>query len=291
MSFILNVVFRLLSFIPSRLMLWFTYPLGSLTWKLSPTKRTSTQKNLKACYPDLDEGQRDVLGKESMRHYAYTALEMGKAWHWHKDRLLKQFDEPEGMHFLQEALAGKKGVLALVPHYGAWEFSGPGFGDTGVTALYKPGGNQKLDNQLLQKRLRQGTDMAATNGSGLKKVYRHLNEGRLVLQLPDQDPSAGQGRFVPFFGIPAWTGVLAPRLVQRTGCKVVFAACVRTGEGRYKMVFQPAEELMYSPDIDEALAALNRGVERIISIDSAQYLWAYKRFKTRPEGEPGFYGG
>ena len=125
MSFILNVVFRLLSFIPSRLMLWFTYPLGSLTWKLSPTKRTSTQKNLKACYPDLDEGQRDVLGKESMRHYAYTALEMGKAWHWTRSRLLKQFDDLvlryHGRVYLsKDARLSPATFRKMYPHYPEW---------------------------------------------------------------------------------------------------------------------------------------------------------------------------
>jgi KDO2-lipid IV(A) lauroyltransferase len=41
--------------------------------------------------------------------------------------------------------------------------------------------------------------------------------------------------------------------------------------------------------MDEALAAMNRGVERCVEVDPAQYLWAYKRFRRRPEGEPRFY--
>ena len=255
MPFILNVIFRLLSFIPARAMNALSYPLGALAWHLSPTKRNSTQKNLQACYPHLDAQQRHKLGRESMRHYIFTVLETGKAWHWSREKLCQQFDDPQGMQHLFEAMTCDAGVLALVPHFGAWEFSAQGFGDSGVTALYKPGDHKDFDDRLLKKRLRQGTAMAATNRSGLKKVYRQLSEGKLVLQLPDQDPSVGQGRFVSFFGVPAWTGILAPRLIQRTGCKVVFAACVRIGKGRYQMVFQPANESVYSPDIDESLAA------------------------------------
>jgi KDO2-lipid IV(A) lauroyltransferase len=289
MPFVLNVVFRLLSLIPSRLMVWLSYPLGRLIWWVSPTKRNSTQKNLLACFPDLSEIERLKLGRESMRHYVFTVLEMGKAWNWSSERLRQQFDKAEGLEHLIDALAENKGVLALVPHYGAWEFSAQGFGKTSVMALYKPSEHEEINQQLLEKRLRQGTQMAATNRSGLKKIYHQLSDGGLVLQLPDQDPSGGQGHFAPFFGVQAWTGVLAPRLVQRTDCKVLFAACVRTGKGRYRMVFQAAEEEIYSADVDVALAALNRGVERIIEVDPAQYLWAYKRFKTRPEGEPRFY--
>ncbi|MFT5140505.1 MAG: KDO2-lipid IV(A) lauroyltransferase [Lysobacterales bacterium] len=289
MPFVLNVLFRLLSLIPARVMIWLSHPLGRLVWAVSPTKKNSTEKNLLACYPDMNEKERMELGRESMRHYIFTVMETGKAWHWPRDRLRKQLEEPEGLEHLLSALAENKGVLALVPHFGAWEFSAQGFGETSVMALYKPGEHAEFDRQLLEKRLRQGTEMAATTRPGLKKIYQQLNEGGLVLQLPDQDPSGGQGRFVPFFGIPAWTGVLAPRLVQRTDCKVLFVACVRAKNGRYRMVFQPAEEAIYSADTDQALAALNRGVEKIIELDRAQYLWAYKRFKTRPEGEPRFY--
>jgi KDO2-lipid IV(A) lauroyltransferase len=32
--------------------------------------------------------------------------------------------------------------------------------------------------------------------------------------------------------------------------------------------------------------ALNRGVEAAVRSLPAQYLWAYKRFKTRPAGAP-----
>jgi len=38
-----------------------------------------------------------------------------------------------------------------------------------------------------------------------------------------------------------------------------------------------------------ATARLNRWIEDEIGRNPAQYLWVHKRFKTRPEGEPGFY--
>ena len=289
MVFLVNFVFRIFSLIPSGMLISLSYPLAWLVWKASPTKRNSTIKNLQACYPEMRESNRMVLARESMRHYVCNALETGKAWHWSKERMLGQFDEPMGLEHLHAARAGGKGVLALLPHFGAWEFSTQGFEDAQVMALYKPGAHASFDEKLLDKRLRQGTRMAATNQSGLKMVYRQLSEGGIVVQLPDQEPSKGQGRFIPFFGIPTWTGVLAPRLIQRTGCKVLFVVCRRTPKGRFQMVFLPPADAIYSQDIDESLAALNHGVEQCVEVEPVQYLWAYKRFKTRPEGEPRFY--
>jgi len=39
----------------------------------------------------------------------------------------------------------------------------------------------------------------------------------------------------------------------------------------------------------EALTEVNRCIERCIEVDTEQYLWAYKRFRNRPKGEPSFY--
>jgi KDO2-lipid IV(A) lauroyltransferase len=42
-------------------------------------------------------------------------------------------------------------------------------------------------------------------------------------------------------------------------------------------------------DVEGDTARLNRFIESQILQQPAQYLWVHKRFKTRPEGEPGLY--
>jgi len=69
----------------------------------------------------------------------------------------------------------------------------------------------------------------------------------------------------------------------------VLIACERLPGGRFRVNFMRADEDVYSADMETSLAAVNRGVERCIALDPAQYLWSYKRFKTRPEGEEPFY--
>jgi KDO2-lipid IV(A) lauroyltransferase len=48
---------------------------------------------------------------------------------------------------------------------------------------------------------------------------------------------------------------------------------------------------IYSEDMREALTEVNRRIEQCIEVDTTQYLWAYKRFRNRPEGEKSFYKG
>jgi KDO2-lipid IV(A) lauroyltransferase len=127
------------------------------------------------------------------------------------------------------------------------------------------------------------------SAQGVRALFAHLRNGKGAGILSDQEPSRGQGRFAPFFDLRALTGVLAPRIARKTGCKVFFAVAERVPAGRFRIHLLPGEDALGGDDLDAALAAVNRGVENCIAIDPAQYLWSYKRFKTRPEGETPFY--
>ena len=288
--FIATSVLRVLSWLPAGGPYWLARRLAGLWMRLSPTKRNSTFKNLERCYPDLSAEEREVLARESFVHYVASVLEAGHNWYWPVEKLIGRCDELVGRELLSEGLEAGKGVLVLAPHFGAWEYLGiylQGFYD--IAVLYKPPSDPRLDKALRDRRGRGGANMLPANAQGIRALFAHLRNGLGAGVLPDQEPSRGQGRFAPFFGVPALTGVLAPRIARKTGCKVVFAGCKRLPGGRYRIHVQPAEEAIADPDLDMALAALNRGVERCVELDPVQYLWSYKRFKTRPEGAPPFY--
>ena len=78
-------------------------------------------------------------------------------------------------------------------------------------------------------------------------------------------------------------------MAQRTGAPVVFAVCERRKNGRYCVHLFKTNPSIYSENMREALTEVNRGIEQCIEVDTAQYLWAYKRFRNRPEGEESFY--
>jgi KDO2-lipid IV(A) lauroyltransferase len=48
-------------------------------------------------------------------------------------------------------------------------------------------------------------------------------------------------------------------------------------------------EVTAAASLEVSAAALNQGVEAAVRSLPAQYLWVYKRFKTRPPGEAKLY--
>ena len=287
---IAKVILRLLSWLPAGGPYWLARRLAGVWMMLSPTKRHTTITNLSRCFPEMPEEKRAKLARESFVHYVASILEAGHNWYWPVDRLLGQCEALLGKGLLSQGLTKGRGVLVLAPHFGAWEYLGiylSRFPE--IAILYKPPADPRLDKALLERRSRGGANMLPANAKGIRTLFAHLRNGKGGGILPDQEPSRGQGRFAPFFGVPALTGVLVPRIARKTGCKVYFSVAERRPGGRYRVHVIPADEAIGGDDLETALAAVNHDVERCIAIDPAQYLWSYRRFKTQPEGEPPFY--
>ena len=286
----IRAVMRLFSWITPRAAKYLAPPLAAVVWYSVPRLRRVTRLNLKAAYPEMDAKQRKKVGRASMTHYVKGLFEAGMLWHWPLERLYGLFDEVQGMEQVDELISLGKGLIVAAPHYGSWEMLNLYLHSKGEAAiLYKPSKHPDIDALLTEKRARAGAEMVAATGKGLRRMYQLLKEGYFVALLPDQEPTGGGGQFAPFFGIEALTGVLLPRMAQRTGAPVVFAVCERRKGGRYCVHLFTTDPSIYSEDMREALTEVNRRIEQCIEVDREQYLWAYKRFRNRPEGEKSFY--
>ena len=290
MVYMVKFVLWLLSLMPAAMPYWLAERGAGLVLRLSPVKRHTTVRNLQRCFPDLDPDERERWIRESFKHYLCSVLETGHNWYWPVEKLQALCDGMVNEHLVEEALASRRGVVVLAPHFGAWEYLGIYLQRIpDIAILYKPPSHPGLERALLAKRQRGGANLIPATAAGLRQLYAHIRAGKGAGVLPDQQPSRGQGRFVPFFGIPALTGVLAPRLVQRTNCVVLACVCERLRGGRYRVHVLPVDESIHSEDLIESLTAVNGAVEDCIAIDPPQYLWSYRRFKTQPEGQADFY--
>ena len=290
MIYLAKSVLWLLSLMPAGMPYWLSGKGAGLWMRLSPVKRHTAERNLERCYPEMDSAQRKRMVRDSFRHYLCSILETGHNWYWSLDKLESLCDGIINLELFWESRAAGRGVVALAPHFGAWEYLGVYLqGVADIAILYKPPSNPGLEKALLARRRRGGGKLIPATASGLRELFAHIRSGEGAGVLPDQQPSTGQGRFAPFFGHPALTGVLVPRLVQRTGCVVLATVCERLEGGRFRVHLIPVDEEIHSDDMVTSLTAMNRAIERLIAIDPAQYLWSYRRFKAQPEGAEPFY--
>lgn len=250
----------------------------------------TTRTNLRICFPHLSEQEREELVKASIIELAKVVSEMGASWLWQPDKLLGKLKEVEGKELVEEALK-KSGAIIIAPHLGNWEILGVYLGwHYQATCMYRPPKYPLLDALIFNARERSKMQMAPTDRKGVVALLKALKKRGCVGILPDQVPDISSGEFAPFFGQPALTMTLLSNLLQKSGAVAICGYVERLPKGSgFKLIFKAADEGIYSANIAESVAALNRSIESCVTNIPAQYQWEYKRFKRQPNGEPSVY--
>jgi len=108
-----------------------------------------------------------------------------------------------------------------------------------------------------------------------------LKRAEAVGFLPDQVPGVGEGDWADFFGRPAYTATLAPKLAARAdiACFLAYARRLPRGAG-YAIVLRPLPEALPG---ESGPRRINRALEALVRECPGQYLWGYNRYKT-PRG-------
>lgn len=255
--------------------------LGHLYYKLGKKRVHIARVNMKLCYPELSESQREDRVKNSFLEAGTWFMEAGAVWTWPSEKILSLVTV-KNIELYERAVAGDKGVILAVPHLGNWEIMGPYVSTTREFACFykdsekNPGVSQFVN----QQRSRYGAVMAPTNRSGVRCLYKHLKAGKVVGLLPDHNPTEEMGVFAPFFGQPALTGTLTSSLARKNGATVLAGAVVRTARG-FEIHFFEVEN-QHSGDPVQAATSLNQAIEKCIALAPEQYQWVYPRFKKRP---------
>lgn len=247
-------------------------------------------RNVERAYPQQSRQWHLNTTKASIVSTAITALEFTKTWGMPPDFSLSQVREVHGQALFDEALASGRGVMCIVPHWGTWEVLNAWVNNfVAPTIMYKPGKQPGVDALVLEARARLRATIVPTDDSGVRATFKTLKKGGFTAILPDHTPKDNGGIFAPFFGTSTWTGVMVPKLIQRTQCAVIVLGCMRRADGQgYDVYVLPADPAVHDQDLASATAAMNRSMEALVAIAPEQYQWTYKRFKKN-EHEPDFY--
>ncbi len=257
---------------------------GRVSWALQDRASKVTLENLSIAYPELSDGERRKLARESLIETGRLAAEIcviqSRSFEWLQSRIFST----QGEELIKNELAKGKGIIFLAPHLGNWEVLSltlPTYGK--LTALYQPPKQLYLEPLIKSSREKTGAQLVPTNRKGVALLLKSLRSGGITAVLPDQNPNAGFGEFSPFYGVPAYTMTTVHGFSQRADCAVMMGFVKRVPKG-FETVFLEAPKEIYSEDLAESLAALNKGVEECISYCPTQYQWEYKRFKNSLDG-------
>jgi lauroyl/myristoyl acyltransferase len=281
-------MFRLFSLLPHRLIWWFGAVIGEFAFRFHRT--TTIKLNLAMCFPELDETARERLRRRYYHNAGRVFMALGFSWFGSEARY-RRLCSFTGQAHLDVLRASGKGVLFLAPHFVALEAGGIRLQlEYPFIGLYR-----KPRNPMLHQALRAGMThlggLVVERYENLRPVIKAVREGYFLYYLPDQDPDREDDDFVfaPFFAIPTATYTAYARLARLMNAAVVPITTVITPRGYEIRIDAPLQDFPVGDDLADA-ARLNAVIERMVRAVPEQYLWSYRRFKTRPDGAPSPYG-
>lgn len=287
---IVMLLMRLTALMPLRLSQAVGKAIGTLSWRLDTRSAKVTRVNINECFPELPVEERSRLMRQSLCHTGMMLMETPAAWLGSLDRVLGWINSVKNEELLEAAIASEKGVLVILPHIGNWELVNVYLAskEGNCTGLYAPPGKAYLKELMSTIRSRFGNELVPTTVKGLATLIRRLEQGRIVVVLPDQVPASGE--FAPFFGIDTLTDVLVTRLIKRVQPRVLCCVIRRLPDAKgFEISFSKPHPDIFASDKAVALAGLNLSVEACVHSAPDQYQWEYKRFKERPPGMKRLY--
>lgn len=265
--------------------------IGWMMWFTRSKRRMVALTNIRACFPELPERRQQHLARRGLVHEMKSIAEIPFFWLGPKDKLLASVRETRGEELIDQALAQGKGLIVLTLHLGGFEAPGHVFASRRpITGIYKPQGGV-IEELSVQGRMRTGAKLIKAVGGSVRQAAEELlRRNETLYFMPDQDPPAGRGVFVPFFGVIAHSPTLVCKLVQATGAPVIYMFGERLDWGRgYIAHYRAAPPGLDDPDLHKAVTAMNAGLEACVRSRPEQYWWGYKRFRRRPPGEPRYF--
>ncbi|HET9836229.1 MAG TPA: lysophospholipid acyltransferase family protein [Rhodanobacteraceae bacterium] len=291
-TLLLYAILRAASRLPLRALHASGAALGWLFWISRSRKRRIVEANLARVRQQVDEPARRRLARACLVETGKSLVEVFGIW-GRAQRTLDAVREVRGGELFDAALASGKGLILCAPHLGSWEVANYWIGArTAFATFYTQPRYAQAEALLRRLRGRGASIQFPIDDSGVRRVFRHLSGGGVVSIMPDHVPRSG-GLVAPFFGVPALTMSLLPRLAARTGANVLMLFVERLPKAAgFVIHFRKTPESLRDADLSIACTALNAAVADCVQTAFTQYQWNYKRFKPRPgSGLPDIYRG
>src|SRR5579875_940754 len=258
---------RLAVLLPARALLAAGAAFSAAISPLLRERRYVIARNLELCVPELDAAARHALRKEATCEMGRMLGEFALGWFASERKLDRLRVAIEGMQHLAGARAAGRGVLLVGGHFSHLE----------------------LCARLISRKLRiagmyRRMDSAVFEWNVLRARLRYADA------MFDKDELRGKDCvFAPFFGIPASTITATHHLARLSGAAVIPFFHRRNAGGGYTLRLEAPLQDFPGADVVADTARVNAVIERMVREAPAQYLWAHKRFKTRPPGQPAVY--
>ena len=283
----LRLFFWMISHLPHRLRRAIGFVLGCVVYRVARSRVSIAKRNLTLCFPNAPANQLQSWLKRNAILTTQTLID--RAWLWMgKPSDLQKRLSLSGAELLQTEAP----LIIISPHFLAFDAAVSRIAmERQIGGIYRAASNRAFDLLMREGRYRFNQTELFEKDLGVRPLLSLLEQKIPIFYLNDQDHGVSSASFIPFFGIPAATVQVIPKLIHTRGARVLLCESRLSPDG-YQIelkVDQHLSNLCATGDYTQALHYLNQWTEKVIQQDPTQYLWMHRRFKTRPKGHNPLY--
>ena len=276
-------IFTLLRLIPRMAALRLGECLGWLALYLVPSRRRLALDNMRASFPEMNEGELNDLCSKTFRHLGISVAEMSRIDMFKGQEDIDRYFTFEGLENLEKARDLGRGVLLATAHVGFWEVGTFFLPHLGFPSAFvaKKTKNPRINDFVVKMRESAGGQVIDAK-KGARQIVKTLMDGHCVGVLIDHHMHPSEAVQVPFFGRPAWTTPIITQMAMKRNIPVVPIFIYRTPEFNYRA--EISAPIMLEGEVNDENVTANTAmltgiIEEAIRKEPSQWFWVHKRWK------------
>lgn len=259
---------------------------GRLGYRFAKKDRGIAEYQLKFCFPDKSDEERDIITKGVFENFGMTLFEALSI-----EQVRKNPDKWIKLHNVEAIEKAKQignGAVLLFAHVGNWELLSVVYDmlDIKGMAIGALIGNPKVDEIVFSRRKASGLRIIPRNDkSSGRSFLKAFKNNEFVMLGFDQDTRV-KSVFADFFGRKASTPVGVANFGQKFDAPVLAAFGARMPDGTHHFFFDIVTEGPYEKTDEEAVEmtqTFNDVLEKHIRKYPDQWAWFHRRWKTQPD--------
>jgi KDO2-lipid IV(A) lauroyltransferase len=265
--------------------------LGAFAFYMFRKYRNVCLDNLTIAYGDeFSKKEKLKLTLKSQTNLMRTMMDFLRFEEYSKEEFLNLAPVVIGKENLINAFERSKGgIIGLAGHLGSWEYSGAWVVASGwnLSAVGKEQRDPGITKIMLDQRASAGIKHIPRAKGGNLELVRALKTKNTMLGLISDQNGGRDGVFVDFFGTQASSAKGTAFLAMKYDVPVVPIFAIWDGDF-YRIEILPEVEVTKTgdeeKDIFENTQRFQKVIEGMVRKYPGQWLWAHRRWKTRPEG-------
>ena len=251
-------------------------------------RKKVVENNIKNSFPSMSEQERKRIEREFYRHLVDLFIETFKLTHISKSNLKSRF-VVENLQLFDRLRAEGKDIIAVLGHYGNWEWLNcfPLYTNYNCVSIYRPLQNEYFDSFMHKTRSGNGMKLAS-----MSHVARDIIENRrngirsLYAFITDQTPPKADIKFWTQFlnqETPVYLG--AEKIAMKFNMAVVFFNITKRSRGKYTLKPELLFEDCTGLEDHVVTEAHVRKLEELIVKKPEYWIWSHRRWKYKKEAD------